>query len=350
MNEGLEKILQESYDLIEAGKLEDARSLLKPALESEKDSADLWWLYAHSVVDVDTARLALNNVIRIDKDYPEARNLLRKLEDQSGTSVSVDFATEPAFVPPVTSSEPLNPIDVKLADDQSWHETDAGRPFYARPGCYLPAFGALLLATLFVVIFRPFATNAPDLTNSIPATPDGEAAALVLTLPSDSTTPGVTIDNVDTNDLNSTLTAQVGLTPTPDEIPLDGISDATLEATLITTSDSNLTIVEEIQSALGTRYELLDNSVSIAEDGKLSVTICTSPGVMLRSILDDAMDSLSQLVATTSNEQIASVQVNLYECSANNLLRTISTSAENLLSFSRGEISDRDFEAGWVSS
>src|SRR5262245_41963233 len=74
--------LQRAYELIEVDQLDEARAILEPIVTSEQNNADAWWLYAHSVYDPEEARRALQNVLRIDPDYPEASSLLIMLDQQ----------------------------------------------------------------------------------------------------------------------------------------------------------------------------------------------------------------------------------------------------------------------------
>src|SRR5690606_33000385 len=80
MGESTERVLAQAYELIESERLAEAEALLKPIVAAEPDNADAWWLYAHAVTDPGEARLALNNVLRIDPGYPGADDLLDSLE------------------------------------------------------------------------------------------------------------------------------------------------------------------------------------------------------------------------------------------------------------------------------
>src|SRR5258705_11163420 len=122
MNQNIEIALKQAFGLIEAGNLEDAKALLRPILESEKDNADVWWLYSHAVTDAETARLALNNVLRIDPTYPDARELLGQLEVQQKieqTDDILEMDKDPSFIPSMPSSVPgITPLPPR-ADTQS---------------------------------------------------------------------------------------------------------------------------------------------------------------------------------------------------------------------------------------
>jgi hypothetical protein len=114
MSDTTEYVLARVFDLIEAEQLTEAQQLLKPLIESDRNNADVWWLYAHAVTDPETAQIALQNVLRIDKEYPEAQSLLRTLEatlpggrPDSSHKEPFDLPNLPATLPdfPVTESE-----------------------------------------------------------------------------------------------------------------------------------------------------------------------------------------------------------------------------------------------------
>src|SRR6266498_4859282 len=118
MNQNTDIALKQAFDLIEAGQIEDAKALLRPILESEKDNADVWWLYAHAVTDPETARLALNNVQRLDPNYLNTGDLLYALENRSvGGSATDSSDKEPSFLPPVPSTLPDLPQVGKKSDE-----------------------------------------------------------------------------------------------------------------------------------------------------------------------------------------------------------------------------------------
>ncbi|MBZ0304653.1 MAG: hypothetical protein K8I82_01170, partial [Anaerolineae bacterium] len=77
MNDTTEQVLDRAFELIEDGRLEDAQRLLKPLIDADRNNPDVWWLYAHAVTDPEAAQIALQNVLRLDKDYPEAQTLLK---------------------------------------------------------------------------------------------------------------------------------------------------------------------------------------------------------------------------------------------------------------------------------
>src|SRR5262245_25579133 len=80
MQDAISDALSKAYDLIEEDKLDEARAILEPLTVSQADNPDVWWVYAHAVSDPEAARKALQNVLRLDENYPEAAALMRSLD------------------------------------------------------------------------------------------------------------------------------------------------------------------------------------------------------------------------------------------------------------------------------
>ncbi len=141
MNDATENQMMRAYELIEAGKLDDARSILSPILAANKNSPDAWWIYAHAVTDPLTAKDALDNVLRLDPEYPGARELHDQVIEQIGGKG--EFAPTPKPAPTVVP-KPLAPSDepsfTSLESDDS--EEDEG--------INLPR--VLLIAAVFILI------------------------------------------------------------------------------------------------------------------------------------------------------------------------------------------------------
>lgn len=141
MNDATESQMMRAYELIEAGRLDDARSILSPILAANKNNPDAWWIYAHAVTDPLTAKDALDNVLRLDPEYPGARELHDQVIGQIGGKG--EFAPTPKPAPtvvpkPLTSSD--EPSFTSLESDDL--EEDEG--------INLPR--VLLIAAVFILI------------------------------------------------------------------------------------------------------------------------------------------------------------------------------------------------------
>jgi pre-peptidase len=72
--------MQQVYQLIKSGQKQQAIQVLLPILKADRDNADAWWLMANAVSDnPERARQALENVLRLRPDHPQARQMLDRL-------------------------------------------------------------------------------------------------------------------------------------------------------------------------------------------------------------------------------------------------------------------------------
>ncbi|MEZ4666939.1 MAG: tetratricopeptide repeat protein [Anaerolineae bacterium] len=321
MNPDVENVLNKAYSLIEAGQLDDARTLLKPVIEVEKNNADIWWLYAHSVTDTETARLALNNVLRIDSSYPEARDLLAQINKSQSTQElsEAEFAQEPSFVPALPSSLPGLSSDVLIPDrvegvlsDEEGDE-ESEKSFWARPLFYMPLIALLIIGALAIVILRPFASVPPGTSSTLQAVEPDFGTPTVETVPTLAT------------QIMSTQTSSETLTLISNE-ELASVSDGLAD---LKVSSSDLSV---LRTSLG---------------DTLVLSMCTTPGQELRELLPKAMAAL----ASSSKPLISKVDavgVKLTDCTVNTILRWLGSSVADVASFGDGSMNESEFQARWV--
>jgi hypothetical protein len=74
--------LEQAYRLIQQEELDQAIAILKPIVAAQPDNADAWWLMANAVSEPQEAYQALNNVLRLKPNHPEAKNLLSTLKEE----------------------------------------------------------------------------------------------------------------------------------------------------------------------------------------------------------------------------------------------------------------------------
>jgi hypothetical protein len=331
MNQNIEIALKQAFDLIEAGNLEDAKALLRPILETEKDNADIWWLYSHAVTDAEAARLALNNVLRIDPNYPDARDLLNQLETQQKREQDdgiLEIDKDPSFIPAMPSSipgiTPLAPRATSTSKDfdspnelpDEMFDEEEPEAFYRRPLFYIPIIALLLIAALAIVIVKPFAVNAPTPEATLEATQSG-----VLEIP--------TSESINSGEptLTTLPTVLVDTTAAPQAIAdLSGVSTAFAGFTL--PSDGGVGFAD---TSLGKT---------------LSVDVCTSAGKAMRDLLPKAMETLAK-VSSSYTTQAQFIAVKMVDCTANSTLLWIGASMEDAGAFANGTLADKDFQAKW---
>jgi hypothetical protein len=294
MTDTIENALAKVYDLIELNELEEARAILKTLLETDRDNPDVWWLYAHSVTEPETARMALNSVLHLDPDYPQVKELLGRLNLQIGENETIINSDEPQFIQspalPVLQAKvrPINQITSTKTDNSSdtlLVATDnKAAPF--RPG-FLLLIG-LLAAILTSAVGIIWLVNRQPPVDSI-------------TLP---------------------------LTETSEVSPLDELSSlATVFASFTVQGDG---IVEK-ETNLGRT---------------LIIHICTVPGREMRSTLQTSMDLLAH--NTNNIEAIEAIGVQVWDCSTDTLLRFIAAPSAVSRSYVNNEIDQQNFEAQWI--
>jgi hypothetical protein len=86
--------MQQVYQLIKSGQKQQAIQMLLPILKADRDNADAWWLMANAVSDnPERAKQALENVLRLRPDHPQARQML----DRLGSGSAVPQSPPPNF-------------------------------------------------------------------------------------------------------------------------------------------------------------------------------------------------------------------------------------------------------------
>lgn len=191
MNDATESQLMRAYELIEAGSLEEARSILSPILAANRNNPDAWWIFSHAVTDPLTAKDALDHVLRLDPDYPGARELHDQVIEQIGAKTG-EFATSPKpisgapqRVTPISDEPDITSLEDEDDDDE---------------GINLPRI--LLIAAIFILI----AVVGILLANQSQQTAEPTAvAAATSTLPS--IAPQAVITTEATEDASSGVTA-----------------------------------------------------------------------------------------------------------------------------------------------
>ncbi|MBL8161888.1 MAG: tetratricopeptide repeat protein [Anaerolineae bacterium] len=321
-------LLTHAYDLIEADKLDEAAAILKPILETEKDNPDVWWLYSHAVRDVETARLALNNVLRLDSSYPEAAELLRELDDQSPAAIGDGGNGEPAFLPGIapirpkelpglSSSKTSSDDDDDLDDDEFPDDEDEEREGLSRWGILAAGIiGLLLIAALVYVVARPF--SGPSTLSNVTAT---------ASIP--------TLSVADSQSL-------------PTEVP------PTLESTLQTDvpveSGSSVSFDADLRSAMSS-FTIPSDGIAVTQTSlgqTLLVSVCTSAGTPLREAMPASMVALARANALYATEAVDAIGVRMIDCATNAPLRSIGTALANATGLTDGSLSDREFQSTWV--
>ncbi len=93
-----DQILLRAINLIEAGNKADGRELLRQAVQAEPLNADAWYIYARYCGKRGQAVEALQQVLKLDPTYPNAREALERIAPEIPPSVAELPKPQPAFV------------------------------------------------------------------------------------------------------------------------------------------------------------------------------------------------------------------------------------------------------------
>lgn len=406
MSEQTQQALSEAFDLIEAEKLDEARAILVPMLTTHRDNPDVWWLYAHAVTDVETARMALYNVMRLDPNYPNAPQLLEQLEQQATTQPErVTVAeTEPAFLADIPATLPDLP---DFDDEKEFEDVDLGveekpeaEPASRSRLLLLAALGVLavlVIVAIALITSQPRGPVTPTPTSEIIAA-QASATALII-LPDITSEPAVTIEvptevteaatpePTETPIAEATEEETVEESPTPERdtpesavnVTAESVESAettsaeesieTAEATAevfvtepaaeVTSEAATPRITGTVEVVVGDTFEVFNQALSdyaLAPEGigteqtdlgnTLVANICTSAGEELRSTLPAVMDIMVQQPIAIS---VDAVGVRLTDCGEATTLRLIVVPLADVQSYAAGNLSEEDFQARWKS-
>ncbi|MBX3063789.1 MAG: tetratricopeptide repeat protein [Anaerolineae bacterium] len=145
MSDAMRDQLERAYNLIQQEQLDDAVNLLRPIVARDPDNPDAWWLLANAVSEPHDAYNALTNVLRLEPNHDQARELLDNLlqefpelgasgdasadmfstsasDMRSTQSLGTDWDAEFKATP---SAEPIRDLDDLFADYSSSVDIDA---------------------------------------------------------------------------------------------------------------------------------------------------------------------------------------------------------------------------------
>ena len=309
--------LSQAYEMIEAAQLDEARSALKTILDNEQDNADAWWLYAHAVTDPDTARLALNNVLRLDPGYPDAAELLETLEAQaSGRNIDFEDENNLGTLPPAPATLPdMSSPELEGEDWDAFDGEDERVPFWRRPAFLLAAGLILFLIIAAVVILSPPGQSQQQ------------------------NTPTTIVQEVEFPTESPNI---IDVSPTIEVNPQQTESSMNVGA-----GDERF---DTLRQSLST-FQMPDDAIfsEVTQLGNtIVVRLCTEPGPTLRATVKQAMAIISQDVNSFLMDEDA-VGVQMIDCAANNTLLTLVTKASDFTDYANGSLTEEEFQSRWIS-
>lgn len=138
------QILNEAYDLIEAGDLTRARQILDPLRAQAQNDPDFWWVYSHAVEDKEEGRNALTRVLELEPNYRGAKDLAELI----GLHASSKASPRP-IAPPTL---PDLPKKDEFADFDADFDPDFDETEKEKSGGMARIFIAIALVLLVIVL------------------------------------------------------------------------------------------------------------------------------------------------------------------------------------------------------
>jgi hypothetical protein len=328
-------VLQDAYELIQQGQLDDAKTLLNAHRQAFANNADYWWLVAHSTTDPEEGRAALGRVLLLDKDYPGAR----ELDDE------------------VRSAEQL------AAPAPTEKKRRSRLPLLALAALLIVALGigaVLLLNNRGDDQSTPVALATDDLTASAATeVVDADATATTAEVGTLEASSVVTEDALPTAEMptelpptdepTATVTpTQVPPTSTPTNVPPTATSvppTATSEPATATPDapPASATLLAQNQEPVFVTYEFMQGQLT-PPDGvfivgdMLSISLCAVPGIGAGNAVRDLLMTVS-IGTAELDPSTRTIEIGIVDCANNNQeQRVIAVPRESVEAYARGEI------------
>lgn len=343
MSNSAESTLQKAYELIENNQLAEARDLIQPLLESNRDNPAVWWIYAHAVDDPDEGRAALDQVLKLDPTYPGAteihsrislpapespRGVIKKLQKQESTA------------------------DVDDWDDMEFDEDSSRVPQGTRRRRSPLRLILLAVVAIVLIILAFLLLSGGGGTPSSPTSVAGNpTSAPTLDIQIVVTTPEETeeIETIEPTEESATATSMPEPTETIEVIqPTDepemteavGVEDANAEG-----ASSSLDTLQKALSAYDVAPEdIITRSTLLGQT--LQVKVCSPLGPQSSVTLNEVMQIFVK-ENTSLPPETEAVAVSLVDCDQNGFPRTIGVDMETVRGLSDGTLTLKDFQREW---
>jgi len=319
--------LSRAYDLVEAGKYDEARAILEPILADNRNNADAWWIYAHAVTNPDEGRNALENVLRINPRYPDAADLLAQARSLTPERPNIT-PLAPATMPEAPPSLPEVPSPIRSTAERAAAPTSASRAGLP----LIPIIAVIVIIVLVVLVVLSQRGGIPA------ATP---TATQVAVLP--------TSAEVVVQAATSEVTQEVIATEAPTLAETSAVIAAVTEqATAETTAEASSADYSALQNALSA-FSLPQDGIAEVKTSlgdTLQVTACTTPGRAMRTLLPRVMNTLAKQSGSLG-ASIQAIGVHLINCGQNTPLLTVAADLASAQDYAQGKLSDSEFAAKW---
>lgn len=309
MSREMNDTLQRAYELIEADAYDDAKALLETYIEDDPNSADAWWLMAYAADDADEANRALQRVLRIDPNYPGARELSESFAQQAAPTASPTrlsrLGERPAAAAPASTASFDDFDDDDFEDDFDDEDEDdeerVRQPMTPRRRLVLILATAAVVLTVLglVVLATRFRDQAPAASTEVAqATPQA--------------------------------TAEVGVEPTNE-----------------VAEGNNFQAIYDALTALN----VIDGSAEVITTSRgetLAVSVCSGTSVSeLRTATSDALGALASVSASAA-ESVRGLGIKLVNCDGDgSVQRFVTVDLASAVEFAGGTIDAAAFSTRW---
>lgn len=352
MRDALDQNLAQAYDLIEQNKLAEARSLLQPLLETHENSPDVWWLYSHAVEDEHAARRALNRVIELDPEYPDAAGLLAELGEPSSGPIK-------QLSPISRSATQSTQDDMDFDDDEDFDESDfdlgdeddeeEGEGERSNPLRLLAIVAVFVVVAIIALILASSTGGQPTATETVLSATDTSAAetpvaAQNATSPTQSSTESIvaTEESTPTEEVMETGSD----TATVENIPTEEAVDVSTETPA--GEVQGLAPFSRLYDQLAT-FTIPADGIGIRDTSQgsaLVVEACSPSGSQANTTLASIMDIVaSEAAVLDASVQFVAVQIGT--CEEGDTGRLVGVPTEDALAYSAGQLDERAFQQRW---
>ncbi|NDJ62123.1 MAG: tetratricopeptide repeat protein [Chloroflexi bacterium] len=354
MSDGTEQTLTQAYELVEAGQLDEAKSLLDPVLTANPDDVDAWWIYVHAVRTPADARRGLENVLRLAPNYPGAADLMTALQDRYPERLVPAGAPRirPIGTPP--PEPPDLPDFANLGEpslDALASEASAQPRSRSRLAPYIVV--ALILVVVAVIIgllqgagTTPPAPSPTAVAQAVDVTPTDDPGAAVTDEPTD-----IVLTATPTIQLTDTPVATDTVAPTETSTDVPSATMAATATTAVTATVPPPPIDLETVGSAVEQFPVVDNGIEAADSSfgtTLFTAVCATPGRELRTLMPQVMFALAE-ISPTVDAGFAAIGAHMIDCDNDQSLLQIAVDREAAVAFAAGDLSESDFQRAWVA-
>ena len=375
MNDATSRALEQAFEHIEAGRPDDAIPLLEPIVADDPDNLDAWWMLVHASSDPQAARRALNNVLRLDPDYPGAAMLLDTLNEKypAPRIRQVEAVSAPETMPeaPTALPEPPPAAPPPLVPPARQTAKAAPTPPARRSGLPMPLLAVAAVILVFVVLLILLTGDGGGGSAGSENVAQTQTTVALLAVSATETPSIVVVDASPTpetilevtNEVTPEATSEpvIGETPEATSEPVIG---ETPEATTDSEQTPDVEVTAEMTAEAGggtggedfsgilsalSRYTLPDAPVEVVDTSlgsTLLASVCSAPGREARTRVEEVL-TLAARESAALPESIDAVGARMVNCDDGATILALGVDRATAVGFAQRSVSARDFAAAW---